>query len=406
MTRARRSHGVTRRTFLKGTAALGGAVAVASLLPGCTNPASSGDGDRPVQAGEGDAVNVTESYEEADLPLAEQLSWSLPPGCVLHPGDSAWAAVTSPAASSGTMVAAQALSLLTGAVNDVLPGPVGEGANWTIYDVRCSDRVYAWVELDVLSRAWALYAQPFEGGSISGSPTELWEADAEYEPPQLCCTGGKVLWQVMPSLSGSRTAESSMCYLWECGADEARAVVESPGRFATPPTVSGDQVVLAPRVNADEGVYYGITAYSLDDDLETVVDRLTLPVGIAPFKATRIGEEFAFSIEANYQSGGLFANMGTYIGHGDGPFVWLSREPAADVAGSAKGLYVVKSTSSYFVIDTEAETYAILAASDNCVDYGEYPAVCGETSRFVTFATVKDEATGSPAEVRVRTFGM
>ena len=41
---------------------------------------------------------------------------------------------------------------------------------------------------------------------------------------------------------------------------------------------------------------------------------------------------------------------------------------------------------------------------DRAVDYGEYPARCGECDLFVTFATVKDADTGYPASVTVRTF--
>jgi hypothetical protein len=40
------------------------------------------------------------------------------------------------------------------------------------------------------------------------------------------------------------------------------------------------------------------------------------------------------------------------------------------------------------------------------VDYGEYPARVGESSDFVTFATVKDEASGYPYSVMVRTFNL
>ena len=98
--------------------------------------------------------------------------------------------------------------------------------------------------------------------------------------------------------------------------------------------------------------------------------------------------------------------MGTYIGHGDSGYIALSREPFADVSGTADGVYVIKSRSSYFVVDTNAQTYAVLAATNNCLDYGEYPATTGETSTFVTYATVKDASTGSPASVAVRAFSL
>ena len=187
------------------------------------------------------------------------------------------------------------------------------------------------------------------------------------------------------------------------GDANAQSVVESPGRFAIAPSVSGDLVILAPRVRADKGVYYGVTAYSLRDDLATVVDQLVLPQTVKPFYATRIGDKFVVSIEASYSSGGMFGTMGTYIGPSAGPFVSLAREPSANVAGK-DDVFVIKSRTSYFVVDVKKSTYSILTAANRCVDYGEYPARVGESNDFVTFATVKSEASGYPDSVTVRSF--
>ena len=233
----------------------------------------------------------------------------------------------------------------------------------------------------------------------------LWEDDANCDPPHFAVSDSAVIWQVAPSLSGTKTREPSYCYLWHLGDSNAQRVVESPGRFAAPPAISEGTITLAPRVRADEGQYYGITAYSLADDLATVVDQLVLPQSVRPFRAVRMGDRFAFSIEANYSSGGLLGSMGTYSGAGDGPFITLVREPAAQVAGK-DGLYIVKSRASYFVIDTEREAYSILGATNRCLDYGEYPASEGVCDNFVTFATVKDVDTGHPSAVNVRSFAL
>jgi hypothetical protein len=399
-----RRHALTRRQFLKGSAAAAASLAVVSILPGCTNSADSSDDTQPTTVDEGDATSILDAYEEADLTLSQTADWSIAAGSILHPGGDTWLPVLARGETANPMMVARTLSTASGTVSDVVSAPTEEGSNRVIYDARCSDDVYAWVEMDALERSWKLYAQSFSAGLLSGSPTVLWEGDSDYDPPYVCCSGKKVYWLVMPSTTGSKTTESSYCYMWKAGSDKASAVVESPGRFACEPTISGDVITLAPRVNADEGVYYGITAYSLDDDLETTVDRLVLPTNIKPFKACRIGDDFVFSIEANYDYGGLFGNMGTYIGHGDKGYITLSREPAADVAGTTSGVFIIKSNSSYFVVDTENETYAVLSATNNCVDYGEYPASVGETSTFFTYATVKDETTGSPASVAVRAF--
>jgi hypothetical protein len=234
--------------------------------------------------------------------------------------------------------------------------------------------------------------------------TKLWSSDAEYDPPGFCCTGKAVLWQITPSLSGSKTQEHSFCYLWRIGQDAAKAVVESPGRFPVGPSVSGDVAIVCPRVRAEEGIFYGIGAYALDDDLATVVDQMVLPQTVRPFYATRIDDRFCVSIEANYSSGGMFGTMGTYIGPSSGPFVRLAREPSANVAGK-DDTFIIKSRTSYFVVDVRKATYSILAAANRCVDYGDYPVRVGEVAEFVTYATVKDENSGYPMNVVVREFG-
>ena len=405
--RSRIHPGITRRSLVKGTAAAAAAAAVVSILPGCTNSSSDTEASKPVSASTTDAVSILDSYEEADLTLSAQASWSFAPGNVLFAAEGSWLPVIATGETANPMCVARALSLTSGTLSDVVAAPITDGPNWAIFDARCSDKVYAWVEMDTITRDWKLYASAFSEGVLTGTPTTLWESNSDYAPPKMACTASKVFWLVMPSLLGSKTTEHSYCYLWKSGSKDAKAVVESPGRFAAEPSISEDTITLAPRV--DEGnsnVYYGLTCYSLDDDLETTIDQLVLPASISPFRATHIGDNFVFSIEANYDSGGLFGNMGTYIGSGDGPWVTLSREPAADVCGTEDGRYIIKSRSSYFVVNVPEKTYAILSASNNCVDYGEYPASQGAVSTFCTFATIKDTNTGSPASVAVRTFGL
>ncbi len=398
-------HSITRRELLRATAAAGVTVASVGVLAGCKH--ASEEGSSPVVVGDESATNILESYQEAEkLPIEQQGSWTVPLGNVLHPGEGSWVPCTTAGSSSNPMVKGGAFSTATGQVSEVVPKPLAEDAsNMVIYDVRCSDAAYAWVELNLLTHGWTLYAAPFSGGELSGNASTLWTAGPDYDPPRFAVTGSKVLWQVMPSASGSKRTEHSFCYLWQTGDSSAQAVVESPGRFATEPAVSDGTVTLVPRVNADQGTFYGITAYSLSDKLATKVDQLVLPASVRPLNAVRIGDRFAFSIEASYSSGGLLGQMGTYIGSGAGPFVMLSREPSAAVAGRGD-VFVIKSTSSYFVVDTNARTYSVLSASNRCIDYGEYPASLGTSDAFVTFATVKDEKTGYPSAVSVRSFAL
>ena len=394
---------LTRRSFFK-TAAAGGALAAAvGVLSGCTHGPDEPDDADPTVVDEDSADDVLSSFSNADSPLAEESAWTLPLGNVLRPAEGVWCPVVTAGSSALPMVKGSALSLTSGELFEVVPAPLGAESTTVIYDVRCSDEAYAWVELDLVTRAWALYAASFSAGQLSGETKTLWEGTADYDPAPFAVSGSSVIWQVQPSTSGAKTAESSRCYLWHLGDADARAVVESPGRFATAPTVSAGEVILTPRVHADEGIFYGVTAYDLSDDLSTKVDQLVMPASVRPFRATRVGERFLVSVEASYSSGGLLSKMGTYMGTSSAGFSKLNREPSE--CGCGKGdVFVIKSNSSYLIIDLANRTYSTLVSMDRSVDYGEFPARTGQCDQFVTFSTVKDPDTGYPASVAVRTF--
>ena len=398
---------ITRRGLFRAGVASAATATTIGLLSGCRHKGD--EASDPVVVDERSATNILAedtSYTEVDLSLQELNSWTFDNGLVLRQSAGSWVPGLAPGSSALPVVKAVALSPSSGTLADVVTNlTMGDEPNMTIYDVRCSDKVYAWIEMDMLKRVWNLYAQGFSNGAVSGSVSTLWQGDSDWDPPLFAVHDDAVIWQVMPAISGSKTTEHSFCYLWHLGDHDAQAVVESPGRFAAPPAVSGSTITLAPRVRASEGQYYGITAYSLNDDLETVIDQLVLPQSVRPFRAVRMGDRFAFSVEANYSSGGLLGQMGTYIGMGDGPFITLVREPAAQVAGT-NDLFIIKSRASYFVVDTARETYSILTATNRCVDYGEYPASEGICTQFVTFATVKDATTGYPSTVSVRSFAL
>lgn len=411
--RSRPRFTLTRRTVIRAAAGVGIVAAAAGtigVVRSCTSKRGEDGTPTVVDSNKADYVidpkTNQSNYSSVELPLTQGASWTIALGNVLHPAEGKWVPVTTAGSSAAPMVKASAFSTETGTLKEVVKEPLADDkTSVVIYDVRCSDSVFAWVELNLLTHDWALYASAFSGGVLSGSPTALWSANSDFDPAPFAVTGKRVIWQVMPSISGHKTTEHSFCYIWSVGDSDARSVVESPGRFATEPLVSNDTVTLVPRVNASQGTYYGITAYSLSDNLATQIDRLVLPQTVRPLNAVRIGDKFAFSIEATYSSGGLLGVMGTYIGRGSGPFVALPREPAAAVAGK-DGLYVIRASSSYFVVNTTERSYSTLIAANRCVDYGEYPARAGECSNFVTFATIKAQNTGYPESVNVRSFSL
>ncbi len=404
---------ISRRGFLRGGAVTAAGIGAATALSSCGSSATEDKEPAVVESeaatyvlGSGDIEGTYQlAGDEAGgtASLAEAGSWNIPLGCVLRPSEGSWKPYVMPSENAGAMTSAGVFSVANG-TNSLLLSAAQSGGNYVIYDAQCSDSVFAWIELDVVTRSWKLFASTFSESSL-GSAASLWEADSEYDPPLMCCSGKSVIWLVMPATSGSHTTEDSLCYLWKAGESEASQVVRSKGRFGAAPTVSDGVVTLVPRVRTSEGRYYGITAYTLDSQLSEQVAQLVLPASVVPLAAVYMGSTFVFSVEKNYSSGGLLGNMGTYIGTGDDGFIALPREPSAVAAGK-DGVYLMKTRASHLIVDTNAKTYATLSAPNRSLDFGDYPASMGTTSTFVTFATVKDEETGYPSSVNVRAWSL
>lgn len=403
------SRSITRRGFLKasattaaGGASLAGALSAISVLPGCSHQASEQTSD-PVVLEEDAAKLFSEDFTESDQSIDATNTWHIPLGNILYPAEGAWIPAITAGTSATPMVVGSVFNTQTGTINTVLDKPQGSQTTTVIYDVRCSDQVYAWVELDITTRAWVLYAVPFSGEKLSDQVTKLWEADANYDPARMLVSGASVIWIVQPALSGSKTAENSVCYLWRLGQQQAQAAVESAGRFGTEPSLSKGKVILTPRVNTGRNVYYGITSYDLANDMQTKLEQLVLPQSIRPLRATMVGDRFMFSIEASYSSGGLFGQMGTYIGSESQGFTRVDREPS-EIACGTGDRFVVKSRARYLVLNVADNTYTSISAVDHSLDFGEYPARSGDSSQLLTFSTVKDQKSGYPTEVVVRSF--
>lgn len=398
---------VDRRTLFKGVGAAGAIGVTASALSslqGCSSSEEESDAT-PTVVDDNQATSVTDSYtyNEQMAGLTEAGTWTLPLGTVLFPGEGTWIPALAAGESANPVVTGAAFSVSDGSLATVVKEPVTTGTNYVIYQTRCSDSLYAWVELDTVAGDWALYAAPFSAGALTGGVSTLATGDAEWDIPQVAVSGDAVVWLGMPTATGSHSAEDSHCYLWRSGQSNATAVVTSHGRFACEPTISDGVVTLVPRVRNEEGMYYGISSYQLSNNLATRTAQLVLPQSVKPFSAVSMGGRLVFQIEANYSSGGLLGQMGTYVQMDDDNFVALSREPIAAPAGTSD-LFLVKTRASYLYFDIPDEEYNTLVAASRAVDYGEYPARVGTCSTFVTFATVKDPATTYPASVQVRAY--
>jgi hypothetical protein len=418
---------LTRREFA--AAATLGALAGATLGP---SSAAADDQDESAEEPLTDEASLSDEEASADeqtavdavddegntnvllgfRDLSEEVSYQpiatydLPLGSVVYADCDTRAAVIQRSDTLSPLTVIGCLDYASGEYTVVLPEPIG-GRSFTPSEARATEQLLVWLEVNNTTDDWALYAVPFTGQEVGvSSPglVQLGSGDADWLPPQFDVAANRVVWQVMPDPSGPYSSKSSHAYLWTLGQTSGTSVWESPGRFACEPNISAGVLTLTPRVTPDQGVYYAVIALDLDRNLE-LVDQVSMPVSVKPFRATRVGDVFAFSVEANYGYGGRLGNMGYYIGDGAGPYRYLSREPSAQVS-AVGGRYVVRSLLSYFVVDPELETYTVLSAASSCVDYGDYPACAGTVGQFVTYAAVKDVATGIPSHVSVRVFSL
>lgn len=395
--------GITRRRFTLGSVAAAAATAVVSLLPGCgIKNSSDEDGEPQVVKDESKIVSVTEDYKVVDIDLAASQTWTLPLGTLLNHSEGSWAAAMFTPESALHANTIGVVSLTSGATTTLMQDP-SLGDNYHFYDVRCSDSVFAWVEMNYVKSKWTLFAQDFKAGQLTGNAVKLDSGGVDYDPPLFTTSDSTVYWYHMPSSSGSKTTEASLCFAATTAGSKPEEVYRSTGRFACRPRVSDGVLTITPRVRNSEGVYYGITALDLANNRNRLA-QLVLPASVKPFEVEYMDGKFVFSIEASYSGVGSLGNMGTYIGVEGGPYIYVSREPLAQVAGKGSR-YLIKTQASHFLVDTDAKTFGSLLSPDRSLDYGDYPASEGTSDNFLTFATVRDEV-GIPSNVTARLFSL
>ena len=395
-------NGVTRRGFVLG----GAAASAATLLAGCSKKTGTSDdaaGEPQVIKDDSKIVSITEEYEAVDIDLKPTASWTLPLGTLLYYCDGGYAAAMMAPASALHANTLGVFNMGDGSLTTLIDDPV-EGSGYAFYDVRATDSVFAWVEMNYANSSWKLYAQTLSGAALTGNAVELDRGGEDYDPPLFTAFDSSVIWYKMPSTGGNKTGSDSYCYRRSLDESKAEAIWKSTGRFASAPRVSDGILTISPRVRNDEGVYYGMTAIDLTDGNNTKRAQLVLPSSVSPFEAVYMGDTFVFSIEATYAGVGGLGNMGTYIGNEGGPYQFLSREPLACAAGR-KGKYLVKVQASHFLIDTSAKTYGSLLSPDRALEYGDYPATAGQSNTFLTYATVRNSQ-GIPETVTARLFSL
>ncbi|MDY3221364.1 MAG: hypothetical protein SOX03_06690, partial [Collinsella sp.] len=288
---------------------LGGAAAsAATLLAGCSKKTGTSDdaaGEPQVIKDDSKIVSITEEYEAVDIDLKPTASWTLPLGTLLYYCDGGYAAAMMAPASALHANTLGVFNMGDGSLTTLIDDPV-EGSGYAFYDVRATDSVFAWVEMNYANSSWKLYAQTLSGAALTGNAVELDRGGEDYDPPLFTAFDSSVIWYKMPSTGGNKTGSDSYCYRRSLDESKAEAIWKSTGRFASAPRVSDGILTISPRVRNDEGVYYGMTAIDLTDGNNTKRAQLVLPSSVSPFEAVYMGDTFVFSIEATYAGvGGL-----------------------------------------------------------------------------------------------------
>lgn len=368
--------------------------------------ADSSDGVQTTTSSDGVTITNLLSFSDQTETITYEpdFTFELSLGSLLTMDCDHYAAILRSNESVRPLTIIDCLDVTTGVIATVLSQAVS-GSDYAPSECRITDSLIAWVEMNNATNDWKLYVAPFDGSPVaSDAAILLSEGDEEWLPAQFCVWEDAVAWQVMPDPDGSHVSENSVAYLWRIGQTEGSVAWTSSGRFGCAPDLNAGVLTIAPRVNNDDGVYYGITSLDIDEG-NRQIDQLVLPASIKPFFVTTIGTRFAFSIEANYGYGGTFGNMGTYIGPSTGPFYALQLEPSAQV-NYVGSVYVIRSQLSYYVFNTSAQTFTRIRAANNCADYGDYPATSGTSGAFLTYAMIKDEETGLPSKVVARIFSL
>lgn len=406
---------LSRRDFLKGTAALSAASA-ALAVAGCSQsgepvPVSeavqasanaSSDTFETLEVGSDSLSSLTDDFEQVDGGTLHTpgRTYTLALGSQVFMATDTLGVILACGETSSPLSIIELIDISTGTVTVLRDRPVSFDEGYDIYDVRASDNAIAWSECNFLTSAWRLYAATFDMNHSTNQVYLLDEGDANWDPPQFAIQGTTVFWNMLPTQSGAYTSGPSYIKMADAAASEVTDIYVSNGRVATAPEITEGMLTITPRHDTN-GVYYDAIALSVDG-LE-VVDQLTFPKSVRPMNVIYEQGAFSFSIEATYDSSSAITSMGTYRDLGDGAWLRVPRTPSCTPAFS-NGRMLVKYGKGTAVINLDDRTWYQIPAPAYSWDYGDYLAVSGTCDKLVTFATVDRDSDWNTAYVQLSTF--
>lgn len=363
---------------------------------------------------------------DADEYMYQDAEYELPYGTLLW-ANGPIAACLIPGDTGSPLNRLGVLFLSSGYCPVVLGQAVGSADGFEIFDVRGSEHGLIWTEVNILEGTWRVYSAALNDDAL-GEAVLLEEGDSEWETPTLAAVGTYVFWQMLPSLSGSHTAEQSVLKKARIGTTTSSVVYQSTGRMATAPTTTAESVIITPRANA-EGMYYQLTNLRAKDD--AIIDTMVLPRSMKPLEVSYGVNGFNFSFDVIYNYGDGISNLGTYTplekrvledpaektpsdqlgaqgrsieetpasplasssftpkSYSDSPWFALNRTPSAPACWCGN-LFMIKSTHVVCGVHMENSQYFTLDTHSGSPDYGDYLATTGICDYVVTYTNIDD----------------
>lgn len=358
---------ITRRTALIGAGLLGLASVVTQGIGALTNKKS---GPNPADSLTVSKDQVFSRDTCQEVPLSDHLrlvrSFDMPTGTLIYSNSDTLACALVPSKTAHPLVSIQSIQLGAGNQNTLLQKALNHEDGFDILDARMSDEVLIWLEYNMLSSTWKLYAGGLDK-NIQADAVLLEEAGGLWEIPSIAVVGKRVFWQVMrrsktasqnstPQLSEQEQAQKLKTsspaglslgvqgqnpinmdksalgldpqnsaldqntktdlpdnYIKSLSLDSSdspQIVLQSQSRFATQLYPCDMGVVCCPNV-PDFKKSVQLSLLSAKDG--SLVAQLPLPTGMKPHDAGWGLTGFFFSFNTIYNFGEGISNLGTYV---------------------------------------------------------------------------------------------
>lgn len=386
---------LSRRGFLKGSAAIIAAASASLLVQTGCSP-SSNEQTTVVENGDSvsklsvssdqvfttDACEYIDDIEEVFKVVSKT---KLPYKTLLRAGDDEVAATLVPCETSTPLAQVGILRLQDAEHRIILENPVGADEGYAIFDACASAEGVMWTEQNVLKNTWRIYTASLSGLSL-GTPTLVDEGDSSWTLPSMAVVGKYAFWLLTPQSSAARAADGGCVkrHVFGESADSAYVYYECNPKIACDLAKDSSGIVVS-HYN-DSSSSYAITRIDADD--ANITDTIVMPSLLKPIYVGYGNTGFAFSLEDIYNGEGGIGNIGTYTSAGDDEgWFRFARTPLCGPAW-IKDWFIVKSTRVVAGVNIAGRKYFSIEPENATQDYGEFLASSGNCERILTYSNI------------------